>query len=194
MVPCRHCKQLSAHLPHSLHSRGPLFFPRLLWLVLPGGRVSVEPKVKLFRPAGLVRTLCCPAASGASPRETKAPFPCRQRLGHRGSGAGGFPRGGLELAHGLCVFRAGGRRGLDTLCSLRPCRQLSQRWPISTCLISPQGSRLSLVVLPEESAVGAPTGLQGFMERQEAQLDGKKVSLRSRHCPVVPRSWEGGSF
>lgn len=52
---------------------------------------------------------------------------------------------------------------LDTLCSLTLCWRLSHRLPISTCIISPQGSRLSRVVLPKESAVGAPTELRGFM-------------------------------
>lgn len=35
------------------------------------------------------------------------------------------------------VFRAGGRLGLDSLCSLRLCWHLSQRLPTSTCLITP---------------------------------------------------------
>lgn len=46
-----------------------------------------------------------------------------------------------------------------------------------------------MVVLPEQSVVGAPTGLVGFMERSEAQLDGKEVSLRCCcHYSVIPMS------
>lgn len=37
--------------------------------------------------------------------------------------------------------------------------------PISIRIISLQGARLSLVMLHKESAVGAPTGQMGFMER-----------------------------